>query len=911
MFKVRLGGDLILDESKIYQTWIENDCFKFDRNRKDNFIFVLPPPNANGELHLGHSFGYTIMDCIGRFQRMMGMNVLLLPGKDHAGIQTQVIFEKILKERGIDVQATPREELFKMCYDFCMDRAQYMRAQEQSLGLGCDWEYELFTLDPRVSQIVLDTFVRLFKDNHAYRANRIVNWSVVSQTSISDIEVEYVEKKGNLYYVLYPWADGGLDDIPQMNAPEITEWEVLNDAYLVPANKELPEFALIDGNLCTRFKSVSNKQNKFEIYLKIFPLQKGLIVATTRPETMLGDVALAVHPDDPRYSKLINRAVHIPVIDRQIPVLAHNLVDPTYGTGALKVTPAHDFKDFQIGKELGLDPIQVIGKDGKITQAGGKYAGLSTTEAREQIVADLKLNGLLLKCQEIQHNVPVSERAKDIIEPLITEQWWINFDKVRYEAIRRIKYTDELEVYPPEFKDLIIQWFEKLQDWNVSRQLWWGHRIPAWFKEDRLLGVSLDPIPEAQQDPDTFDTWFSSGQWAYSTLAATGLLDLENSELYSHNYPTHLMVMGRDILFFWACRMILLGLYRTNKIPFKKLYFHGLILDEHGQKMSKSRGNGIEPKTIQERFGTDVLRLALLSGFTPGRDIRFGTSKCESWSKFENKLVNAIRFITLNKADYVNHIDHPVLVGFLNKTKQKIAEFQRGFEIFELSSTLDNIYSFFWDDFCDWLIELSKALLKTTYKAQTYSCLLVCAQAILTMLHPFAPFITEFLHSSVLGLKNLLAKTKFNELLVYSVKTADTQYCIDELYETVKTLRRFKAITKDNVAFSLDPACPHEKDIISTLSGCQETIRENGFTLKIGKRMLQISVRNVENFKAELVRMKETTKGHIQRLERLLNSEFESKAPADVVRKEKEKLESLRSELSFLTNAIVAVSSQS
>lgn len=909
MFKIKLGGDLVLDEAEIYNTWLKRGCFKFDTTREDNFVFVLPPPNANGELHLGHSFGYTIMDCVGRFQRMMGKNVLLIPGKDHAGIQTQVIFEKILREKGVDLSNLSREQLFNMCYEFCLDRARYMRAQEQSLGLGCDWDYELFTLDPKVSEIVLDTFVRLYKDGQAYRANRIVNWSVVSQTSISDIEVEYVEKKGLLYYVVYPWADNQPECEEFQVTDTIHEWEKFNDAYLVHSESLLPEFALIDGHKCIKFKRVDVKSRHSTLYLKMFSCKNGMIVATTRPETMLGDVALVVHPDDPRYKNFVNKVVRIPVLDREIKILAHSMADPTYGTGALKVTPAHDFKDFRIGKDLSLEPIQVIGKDGRITPAGDKYVGLTVQEARDAIVNDLEQNGFLKDKIEILHNVPISERAKDVIEPLITEQWWINFDNIRQEAIKRIRDTNELEVYPPEFKDLIIQWFEKLEDWNVSRQLWWGHRIPAWFRGDDLVGVSIEPLPDTEQDPDTFDTWFSSGQWAYSTLAAKNLLDLEQIERYSSNYPTHLMVMGRDILFFWACRMILLGLYRTNRIPFRKLYFHGLILDENGQKMSKSRGNGIEPKQIQERFGTDVLRLALLNGFTPGRDIRFGTSKCEAWAKFENKLVNSMKFVSMNSHDLAFQIDHPILIAYVDKAKQKLDEFRRGLELFEFSSTLDNIYAFFWDDFCDWLIEISKILFKTELKNQTYSCLLGCAEAILAMLHPFAPFVTEFLYQKLFQSDSILAGSRLDSLLINKINTSTVSYDLEELYEVVRTLRRFKVITKDDVACAFEPVALHERELVLSLSGCEGCSENEGFKIKVRNRILSVSVKNPQGLKTELVKMVDQTSKQIQRLQSLLRSDFHSKAPEEIVRKEKEKLARIQAELMFLEETLRAMAS--
>ncbi|MCS6961177.1 MAG: valine--tRNA ligase [Deltaproteobacteria bacterium] len=913
MFRVRLGDELEIEEEKIYATWLENHCFTFSRDQKydENFIFVLPPPNANGELHLGHSFGYTIMDCIGRFQRQLGKNVLLLPGKDHAGIQTQVIFEKLLRDQGIDTTTLTREELYKRCYEFCIDRANYMRSQEKSLGLGADWNFELFTLDPRVSEIVLDTFIKLYEQGYAYRAERIVNWSIVSNTSISDIEVEHVEKPGTLFFIVYPWSDDIELEHEGDNYFDLEPDDVLNDAFLVKKLMNPPKRALIKGRKCVLHPVVKKlKSEEFLVYLPEVDLHKGITVATTRPETMLGDTAVAVNPDDVRYKNLIGREVTVPCINRKVSIIASPLVDPTYGTGALKVTPAHDFKDFEIAKQKNLQIVQVIGKDGLITQNGGKYCGLTIQQARQAVINDLKEEGLLVDTKEIVHFIPVSERAKDVIEPLVTDQWWIKVESLKEEALRRVKNKNELEVFPEEFRSLIIQWFERLEDWNVSRQLWWGHRIPAWYQNGDVISVSREVPDNASQDPDTFDTWFSSGQWAYSTLVAHNLLDLTACENWSHNYPTHLMVMGRDILFFWACRMILLGLYRTNRIPFKKLYFHGLILDEKGQKMSKSRGNGIEPKEVQSKYGTDVLRLSLLNGFTPGRDIRFGFSKCEPWSRFLNKLYNCAKFIKLNSGpETATNIIHPLCAELIRSTRTKCEEYKKGFEIFELSSVLDNIYTFFWDTFCDWYIEISKVLLKTPFALEQKTALKSAFEAILFMFHPFAPFVTEYLHTNFLGEKMLLAKKRFSDLTCYKLEVANSDYDMLSLFEIVRLLRRFKQFSTDQVDFFVEKSFNYEDDIVASLSRCNKCQSSDcNVEILVRTKKVFIKIRDIPVLKKELQKRLDAVEAQLERIEKLLKSDFSSKAPYEVVLKEKQKYEQLKIEKHELENQFASIS---
>ena len=789
--------DHLTREPELYSLWENIGAFQPTSARDQSapvFNIAMPPPNANGELHLGHSLGYTVMDILGRYHRLCGHRVMLLPGKDHAGIQTQVVFEKLLKSQGVDHKNVPTKELYRQCFDFCIDRANYMRAQEKRLGISADWSRELFTLDPALSRIVFETFKRMWDDGLVYRKKRIINWSVFSQTALSDVEVEFKEVKGNLWFIQYPWVTPPAQIAAAQSRPLPT------DARIVPTDNHSriivmpqPHEALERGTQITidaeswvvykvlpnvkdytvpdDLKTITQDTHGIALLLPSVDTAKHMIVATTRPETLLGDVALVVHPDDPRYQQIIGSFVKLPCTNRSIPVLADSAVDPTYGTGVVKVTPAHDPIDYQIGERQGLEAIQVIGKDGCMTEeAGESYRGLKSSECRERVIEDIATQGLLHRTEELVHKVPISERGKDVIEPLLSEQWWINVDKpghsLKERALRMI-VDRKIQIYPERFRELFVQWLENLQDWNISRQIWWGHQMPIWYKTngDGSLEtvVSLDDLSAKGyvQEKDTFDTWFSSGQWAFSTFARHGLAELDRPETGSY-VPSHTMVMGRDILLFWACRMLLLTTYRINEVPWRNILFTGLIRDEHGQKMSKSKGNGIEPGEVITKHGTDALRLGLVVSSSAGNDISLSMRKIEGYSKFVNKLWNAGKLIQMKTegAPFAARVPSDLsldssrwIVNNLARVSARVTEHLRNYDV---SNAANELYNFTWGIFCDWYLEIAKVIIDKGDESARSECTAVlqsCFREILILLHPLVPFITEELYQKIPGLK--------------------------------------------------------------------------------------------------------------------------------------------------------------
>lgn len=882
-------------EREIYTAWERSGVFapeNLGSTTKGTFTICMPPPNANGELHIGHCYGFTVMDILGRFHRALGEAVLLLPGKDHAGIQTQVVFEKKLKSEGIDFTKLPVDDLYKRCYDFCIDRSQYMRDQERSLGLTADWSKELFTLDPALTEVIYDTFIRLWNDKLVYRGNRIINWSVFSQTGISDVEVEYKEAKGSLWYICYPLADG-----PAKSGRTIT----------LKSGKEI---------------AIGSP---------------GIFTATTRPETMLGDTALAVHPEDDRYQQFIGKHVRVPLIGRAIPVIADERVDPKYGTGVIKVTPAHDFLDYEIGQSHKLEAIQVVGKDGKMTPASGpSYQGLKIEDCRKKVVQDLEAAGLLLDIEEIQHKVPIGERGKDIIEPLISDQWFLAVDapgnSLKQRALELIK-SGKINIFPSRFGVLFEQWLENLRDWNISRQLWWGHRMPVWYGPDgqTYVGKSAPQGSGWTQETDTFDTWFSSGQWAFSTLARQGLLDFDAPQK-SRYFPSHTMVMGRDILLFWACRMLLLTTYRMGDVPWKNIYFTGLIRDEHGQKMSKSKGNGVEPKEIVAQFGTDALRLGLVIGASPGNDLSIGTKKIEGYSKFINKLWNAAKLIELKLSNQPTVKDlterdlkftSPTANWMFAQLEQVRANVTAKLKSYDLSIAADELYNFTWQIYCDWYLEFMKALLDSddmATRVEVQRATLVSFRALLTMLHPFIPFVTEelYLHIAgrcVPGLQDspaLISRRWPENLGTFSRPTS-----IDEACQIINSIRSVKAalgIQHKQIRVALSNALGSEEALLVRSVARVEIVGPSAIPEdKQLKKPYQGGVITCEvderdKYRKRLEQDLETNQKIVATLESKLAGTFATLAKPDVVALERERLTaakfivgSIQEELKYFT----------
>lgn len=716
-------------EMEMYKLWEDSGFFNPDNVRSDKkpFVMTLPPPNANDELHIGHTCGYSFHDCMGRYNRMKGHPTLLLAGKDHAGIQTEAVFTKVLKEQGIDKWELGREEFHKRAYEYCMTQAKYARKQEKRIGLSADWSREKFTLDPKLTEIVYETFYRMFEEHLVYRGPYIVNQCTFCRTALANIDTEHAEKEGIFVDIRYPLAGEG-------------------DKYLT--------------------------------------------IATTRPETMLGDTAVAVHPEDRRYKKYVGKEVELPLTGRNIPVIADEAVDMEVGTAVLKVTPAHSAVDFKIGEKHGLDIVNVINEEGKMTEnAPEKYQGMTVKEAREAVMEDLKEQGLLGEVENITHEVIVCERCGHDIEQIISKQWFIN---VKGLAEKGIEVLDKGEtvVFPENQGRILRRWFENIEPWCISRQLWWGHKIPIWYcggkplydwlldnpentakdffrerdldeegcgtaipgantprKCPKCAGVNLEP------ETDIFDTWFSSGQWPFSTLGGT------EGEDYQKYYPTDVMVNGRDITFFWDARMIMMGLYRTGKPPFSTVYVHGLILAPDGQKMSKSKGNGIFPDEVFAQYGADALRLWYYTDTLPGQDSPIRHEKLKGNRNFVNKVWNASRYVMMQVVeldDGESKVVQKSVQKHLKRMRLSRDEWEKEtlevarsvteyLDKYRFNLAVEKIREFFWHTFCDIWIEETKSEIsdKPEEKAEFLGRLIAILIVQLKLIHPFAPFVTE------------------------------------------------------------------------------------------------------------------------------------------------------------------------
>lgn len=677
-------------ENKWYAVWEESGYFS-EKNNKDGqpFCIVMPPPNVTGQLHMGHALDSTMQDILTRFRRMQGYRTLWLPGTDHAGIATQAKVEANIAKDGLHKDDLGREKFLEKVWEWKDQYHERITKQQRLLGSSCDWAQERFTLDEGCSEAVQEVFIRLYEKGLIYRGSYIINWCPKCQTTISDIEVEHEDHAGHLWYFQYPLQDGS-----------------------------------------------------------------GFIeIATTRPETMLGDVAVAVNPEDERYRDMIGKMLVLPIVGREIPVIADDYVDPSFGTGAVKITPAHDPNDFEIGLRHHLPQVVVIGKDAKMTAEAGKYAGMDRYVCREKIVAELDSLGLFHKKEEISHAVGTCYRCGSVIEPLVSPQWFVKMKPLAEPAMEAVK-TGDIRFVPERFSKIYLGWLENIRDWCISRQLWWGHRIPVWYCDDCGELICQKDAPtvcpkcgskQLHQDPDVLDTWFSSGLWPFSTLGWP-----QKTELLDTFYPTSVLVTGRDIIFFWVARMIFLGLEFMGKKPFDEVLIHGLVLDAQGRKMSKSLGNGIDPLEIIAQYGADSLRFMLITGNTPGNDLRFQEERLEAARNFTNKIWNASRFVLMNLEDYVPNQGSLQLTladkWILQELKNTVQNVTDNLQKYELGEAARNLYDFTWDKFCDWYIELAKARLYKGTAEEKYTAQTVLAnvlQQILQLLHPFMPFITE------------------------------------------------------------------------------------------------------------------------------------------------------------------------
>jgi len=664
-----------------YEIWLKNNYFKTGDLKKNPFTIVIPPPNVTGKLHLGHAWDNTLQDIIIRRKRMQGYDALYLPGMDHAGIATQAKVDERLKSQGVSRYDLGREAFLRTAWDWKEEYSTHIRKQWAALGNSLDYSKERFTLDHDLNVAVNHVFITMFEKGLIYRGNRIINWDVEAKTALSNIEVEHVEQNGKLYYFKYPFTDGS--------------------GYLV--------------------------------------------IATTRPETMFGDQALMVHPEDPRYTNVIGKKVYIPGTKVEIPVIADDYVDMTFGTGCVKVTPAHDANDFEVGKRHNLLQPLCMEEDGKMNALAFQYEGMERFECREALVKNLKALDLVEKIEDYVNNIGLSERTGVVVEPRLSLQWFVKMDEIAKDSLEK----SETEFVPARFKKIFVNWMTDIQDWCISRQLWWGHRIPAWYKGDIVKVQIESPGDDWTQDEDVLDTWFSSALWPFSTLGwPASTKDLERY------YPTDVLVTGYDIIFFWVARMIFQGLNFTGKDPFKQVLIHGLIRDSEGKKMSKSLGNGVDPMDVIAKYGVDALRYFLTTNSAPGADLRYEEEKVESSWNFINKLWNITRFITMNIDDLDVKMNPETLrmpeKWILSRLAEVIKEADYNYEKYEFGEASRTLYTFIWDEFASWYVEFAKISLQNIeWRTNTQATLLYVLRAVLKMMHPFIPFVTEKLYLEI------------------------------------------------------------------------------------------------------------------------------------------------------------------
>ena len=684
-------------EGRIYRMWMDNDCFKAtpDPDKKP-FSIVMPPPNVTGQLHMGHAMDATLQDILTRFKRMQGYEALWLPGTDHAGIATQIKVEEELRTKeGLTRYDLGREKFLQRVWEWKEKYGNRIVEQQKKMGASCDWSRSRFTMDEGCSKAVRETFCELYDKGLIYKGSRIINWCPHCLTALSDAEVEYVDKPGHLWYIRYPLSDGSGD----------------------------------------------------------------IVVATTRPETMMGDTGVAVNPEDEKFKHLIGKTCILPIMNREIPIVGDEYCEIGFGTGAVKMTPAHDPNDFEVGLRHNLEVIRVIADDGTINENGGKYNGMDRYECRKAIVKDLEEQGYLIKTEPYSHNVGTCYRCHNDVEPLISAQWFVKMEPLAKEAIRVVN-DGTIKFVPERFTKTYINWMENVHDWCISRQLWWGHQIPAWYCDEcGHINVKREDPTECEKcgckhltrEEDVLDTWFSSALWPFSTM---GWPDLDSPDL-KYWYPTSVMVTGYDIIFFWVARMIFSGMEQMKKEPFKTVFIHGLVRDDKGRKMSKSLGNGIDPLEMAEKYGADALRFNLITGNSPGNDARFYVEKCEAMRNFANKIWNASRFVMMNLT--IDHVELPEQLELedkwvLSKLNTLVKEVTDNMDAFEIGVASAKVYDFIWDTYCDWFIELCKARLTgddecAKINAQNVLCYVLIET--LKLLHPFMPFITEEIYQAL------------------------------------------------------------------------------------------------------------------------------------------------------------------
>ena len=850
-------------EPKLYEKWCENKYFHAEVDRsKKPFTTVMPPPNITGKLHMGHAFDNTLQDILIRYKRMQGYNALWIPGTDHAAIATEVKVTEQLKAEGIDKKELGREKFLERTWQWKDEYAGTIEGQLKKLGVSCDWDRERFTMDEGCSKAVEEVFIKLYEEGYIYKGSRIVNWCPVCKTALSDAEVDHEEQAGHFWHIKYP----------------------------------------------------------------IVGTDRFLEIATTRPETMLGDTAIAVHPDDERYKDIVGKNVLLPLVNREIPIVADYYVDKEFGTGAVKITPAHDPNDFEVGKRHNLPEINIMNDDATINELGGKYAGMERYEARKAIVSDLEEQGFLVKVEDHSHNVGTHERCGTTVEPLVKQQWFVRMEELAKPAIEAIRNGD-LKLIPERMNKTYMNWLSNIRDWCVSRQIWWGHRIPAYYCQECGKVVVAREMPEVcpdcgcthfVQDEDTLDTWFSSALWPFSTLGWP-----EKTEDLDYFYPTDVLVTGYDIIFFWVIRMVFSGYAYTGKAPFHTVLFHGLIRDSQGRKMSKSLGNGIDPLEIIEKYGADALRITLVTGNAPGNDMRFYDERVEANRNFANKVWNASRFILMNmegkEITVPNESDlSAVDQWIISKMNTLTKDVTENMDKFELGIAVQKVYDFIWDEFCDWYIELAKYRIyhaeedPAAANSALYTLKTVLGDA-LKLLHPFMPFVTEEIYGALVPEEKSLMMSSWPEYKESSCYP-EAENIVDHMKEIIRGVRNVRA--EMNVAPSRKAktyiVCENEnlcqgfeeiKESSMPLMSANEIqiqsdksgIAEDAVSVVVADAVVYLPMEELVDFEQELERLtKEEARltKELARVNGMLNNEkFISKAPEAKINEERAKLE--------------------
>ncbi|WP_018305619.1 valine--tRNA ligase [Desulfitobacterium hafniense] len=867
-FKMEKVYDPSQVEGKWYPYWEEKGYFHADvDDAKEPFSIVMPPPNVTGALHLGHAIDSTIQDILTRFKRMQGYNTLWLPGTDHAGIATQAKVEEQLAKEGTNRHALGREKFLDRVWDWKKEYGGRITQQLRRLGASCDWSRERFTMDEGCSEAVREVFVDLYHKGLIYRGNYIVNWCPHCHTTISDIEVEHVDREGHLWHLRYPVKDS--DEV--------------------------------------------------------------LIVATTRPETMLGDTAVAVHPEDERYRHLLGKTIILPLTNREIPIIADDYVDREFGTGAVKITPAHDPNDFEMGLRHQLPSITVMDREAKMNEQAGKYQGMERYAARKEIVKDLEAQGLLVKVDNHQHAVGECYRCSTVVEPMVSKQWFVKMEPLAKPAMEVVR-EGIMEFVPERFAKIYLGWLENIRDWCISRQLWWGHRIPVWYCEDCGAEICAKEDPETcpecgskhiVQDPDVLDTWFSSGLWPFSTMGWP-----EETPELKQFYPTSVLVTGRDIIFFWVARMVFMGLEFMKDVPFQKVMIHGLVLDAQGRKMSKSLGNGVDPLEVIDQYGADTLRFMLITGNTPGNDLRFHPERLEATRNFANKIWNASRFVLLNLQDYEEgprgqlKLEDRWILSRYEKTAGEVTE---ALEQFDLGEAARLLYEFIWNEFCDWYIELAKGRLYDKEHPEArhtvQSILLEVLEGTMRLLHPYMPFITEEIwHNLPISGESIMIQSwpKVN-----GYREDDLEKQMNQIMDVIKAVRNIRAemnvqpgkkaeiilVAPEKAAFEVLESGRESIRLLAGGSAVDVVLNLEVKPAQAASAVLEgvevyLPLRGLLDLDKEIARVeKEIAQAQLEqsRLAGKLNNQgFVAKAPEQVVAKEREKLEGINGRIAAL-----------